>query len=118
MQHECNCPVCGAPAASIPLQILPERGMVIVNSKFVLLTTQEMELLSRLAKVFPRVLSKETALDHLYQLDPDGEAEMKIVDVLICKIRKKVEPLGLRIYTQWGKGYALAAPVRIAGEAA
>jgi len=92
--------------------------MVIANGKFVTISGQEMELLALLAKLFPRVLTKEAALDHLYQLDPDGEAEAKIVDVLICKIRRKVQPLGLRIDTHWGKGYALAAPVRVAQAAA
>jgi DNA-binding response OmpR family regulator len=116
--HECTCPVCGHAITELPVQILPERGMVIANGKFVRLPAQEMELLALLAKVFPRVLTKEAALDHLYQLDPDGEAEMKIVDVLICKIRRKVEPLGLRIDTQWGRGFALAAPLRVSGASA
>lgn len=91
--------------------------MVIVNDKFITLTSQEMTLLERLAEIFPRLLSRESAVDYLYQLDPDGQAEAKIIDVLICKIRRKVEPLGLRIDTQWGKGYALASPIRIAKSA-
>ena len=117
MPLECVCPVCGTVGVVIPIQILPERGMVIANGKFVTLSGHEMALLELLAKSFPRVLTKESALDHIYQLDPDGEPEIKIIDVYICKIRKKVEPLGLRIDTQWGKGYALAAPLRIAGAA-
>ncbi len=31
----------------------------------------------------------------------------KIVAVLICKIRRKVEPFGVKIDTIWGRGYAL-----------
>jgi DNA-binding response OmpR family regulator len=116
--HDCTCPVCGSSVADIPLQILPERGMVIAGSKFVVLTGQQMALLAKLAEIFPRVLTKEAALDFLYQLDPDGEAEAKIVDVLVCHIRRKVKPLGLRIDTQWGKGYALSMPVHTAGKAA
>lgn len=118
MPHECACPICGTPVSDLPLQILPERGMVIANGRFVTISGQEMQLLALLARIFPRVLTKEAALDHLYQLNPEGEAEAKILDVIICKIRRKVQPLGLRIDTQWGIGYALAAPVRISGEAA
>ena len=40
------------------------------------------------------------------------EAEMKIVDVFICKIRKKLGPFGIVIETLWGRGYALEAESR------
>lgn len=29
----------------------------------------------------------------------------KIIDVYICRIRKKIKPLGLEIHTIWGEGY-------------
>jgi len=35
------------------------------------------------------------------------DAEVKILDVFICKIRKKLEPFGIVIETVWGKGYTL-----------
>lgn len=113
MQLEHQCPVCGsALEVQLPVTFVPERGMVIANDRFAVLTTQEMHLVQRLVEVFPRVLTKEAALDWLYQLDPDGEAEIKIVDVLICKARKKLTGLGVRIDTIWGKGYALALTER------
>ncbi len=37
------------------------------------------------------------------RLQPDS----KIVPVLICKIRAKVRPFGVKIDTIWGRGYAL-----------
>ena len=37
------------------------------------------------------------------------EAEIKIVDVWICKIRKKVKAYGIEVQTQWGQGYFLTA---------
>lgn len=36
---------------------------------------------------------------------PKVETEPKIVDVVICKLRKKLEPLGLKIETVWSCGY-------------
>lgn len=48
---------------------------------------------------------KETVMLAVYQ-DMDTP-EIKIVDVFICKIRKKLEPFGLGIETRWGLGYYL-----------
>ena len=120
MQHECACPVCGSLITEMPITILPERGMVIANGKFAVLTGYEVLLIQRLAEVFPRVLTKEAALEWLYQINSGEEPEIKIIDVYICKARKKLTPIGVRIDTMWGKGYALAVSEkpRIIAEAA
>lgn len=112
MQPSCTCPLCGSVVAEIPLSILPERGMVVANGKFAVLTGYEALLLQRLAEVFPRVLTKEDLLSWMYQISPDKEPELKIIDVYVCKIRKKIEPIGVRIDTIWGKGYALGVMVK------
>lgn len=56
-------------------------------------------------------LSKEVFLNHLYgDLD---EPEGKIIDVFICKLRKKLaNASGGHDYieTIWGRGYALREP--------
>lgn len=43
---------------------------------------------------------------------PKVETEPKIVDVVICKLRKKLEPLGLKIETVWSCGYFMSAEHR------
>lgn len=109
MQPDCTCPVCGQAITDMPVTILPERGMVVANGKFAILTGSEVLLLQRLAEVFPRVLTKEAALEWMYQFaSEDDEPEIKIIDVYICKARKKLDAIGVRIDTIWGKGYALA----------
>lgn len=120
MQHNVCCPLCGSIVSDMPVSILPERGMVVANGKFVVLTGHEVLLLQRLAEVFPRILTKEAALEWMYQITPDKEPEMKIIDVYICKARKKLTPIGVRIDTVWGKGYALAVATKpqIVSEAA
>jgi two-component system cell cycle response regulator CtrA len=35
------------------------------------------------------------------------QATPKIVDVFICKLRKKLAPFGLEVGTDWGRGYFL-----------
>lgn len=56
-----------------------------------------------------RLCTKEYLLDCLYAMDPDGEAQIKIIDVFICKIRKKLNHLGFDIETVWGRGYRFHA---------
>jgi two-component system cell cycle response regulator CtrA len=48
----------------------------------------------------------------LYAERPDHEPNDKIVDVLICKIRKKLKPYGVVIKTVWGAGYELTPESR------
>lgn len=51
----------------------------------------------------PRKLTFHLAL---YGNRPDGdEVDVKIVDVMLCKLRKKLKPLGVEIGTEWGEGY-------------
>lgn len=54
-----------------------------------------------------KVASKQSIMAALYSDRPDDDPEMKIVDVFICKLRKKVKPFGVEIQTVWGHGYAL-----------
>lgn len=53
------------------------------------------------------VVSREALHGALYALDPGEGAEMKIIDVFICKIRKQLAPLGVEIESRWGQGYEL-----------
>lgn len=112
MQPDCQCPLCGSIVEDIPISLLPERGMVVAGGKFVILTGHESMLLQRLIEVFPRVLTKEAALEWMYQINPDKEPEIKIIDVYICKARKKLDLIGVRIDTVWGKGYALSGSIK------
>ena len=108
MRPDNTCPICGSTVGDLPITILPERGMVVANGKFAILPSSEMNLLARMAEIYPRILSRESAMDWLYQLDPNSDVQIKIIDVFVCKLRKKLHPLGVRIDTTWGKGYALA----------
>ncbi|OYY04543.1 MAG: two-component system response regulator [Acidocella sp. 35-58-6] len=69
------------------------------------LTKKEYQIAEILALRKGAVLSKEAILDHLYGgLD---EPNPKIIDVFICKIRKKLQMLGVEdfVETNWGRGY-------------
>jgi two-component system cell cycle response regulator CtrA len=53
--------------------------------------------------------SKSQMMDELYG-DAILQPEIKIIDVLVCKIRKKLKPFGIEISTHWGRGYYLSEP--------
>lgn len=78
---------------------------IFVAGREVTLTKKEYQIVEILALRKGCVLSKEAILDHLYGgLD---EPNPKIIDVFICKIRKKLLALGADdlIETNWGRGY-------------
>jgi two-component system cell cycle response regulator CtrA len=78
---------------------------IFVGDLEVTLTKKEYQIVEILALRKGCVLSKEAILDHLYGgLD---EPNPKIIDVFICKIRKKMLALGADdlIETNWGRGY-------------
>jgi two-component system cell cycle response regulator CtrA len=95
-------------------------GKVVVNldaktvdaeGQRVRLTSKEYQLMELLSLRKGTTLTKEMFLNHLYGgLD---EPELKIIDVFICKLRKKLAAAtGGENYieTVWGRGYVLRDP--------
>jgi two-component system cell cycle response regulator CtrA len=54
------------------------------------------------------VVRKDAMLSQLYSID-EAEPDQKIIDVFICKLRKKLAAAGAAglISTVWGAGYRL-----------
>ncbi len=93
-----------------PLVLNLDRQEVIVHGKPVHLTSKEYAILELLVLRKGMALTKEAFLNHLYGgLD---EPEIKIIDVFICKLRKKLAQAGAQdlIGTIWGRGYILRHP--------
>lgn len=59
-------------------------------------------------------LVRRTAMMEALYLHKQDEAEIKIVDVWICKIRRKLKPYGIDIMVQWGQGYYLTPAAKAA----
>jgi DNA-binding response OmpR family regulator len=75
------------------------------------------QLLIMLADGKPR--NKERLHAALYYRRPDIDApDTKIMDGLVCKLRKHVEPFGVQISTVWGNGYRLTAGLDVVRAAA
>jgi two-component system cell cycle response regulator CtrA len=89
------------------LQLSLDSREVTVDGRQVHLTGKEYAILELLVLRKGMVLTKEAFLNHLY--GGMDEPEMKIIDVFICKLRKKLAQAGADglIGTVWGRGYMI-----------
>ena len=87
---------------------------VDVEGKTVHLTGKEYQMLELLSLRKGTTLTKEMFLNHLY--GGMDEPELKIIDVFICKLRKKLAEAtegANYIETVWGRGYVLREPIPV-----
>jgi two-component system cell cycle response regulator CtrA len=99
-------------AASIievgPMAINLDTKVVAVSGQPVHLTGKEFQMLELMTLRKGSLITKEMFLNHLY--GGMDEPEIKIIDVFICKLRKKLDAAGgwgHLIGTVWGRGYVL-----------
>jgi two-component system cell cycle response regulator CtrA len=93
------------------VQVNLDAKTVDVDGAAVHLTGKEYQMLELLSLRKGTTLTKEMFLNHLY--GGMDEPELKIIDVFICKLRKKLaEATGGQNYieTVWGRGYVLREP--------
>ena len=100
-----------------PLLLNLDSHEVLVGDQPVHLTGKEYAILELLVLRKGMVLTKEAFLNHLY--GGMDEPEMKIIDVFICKLRKKLTNAGADnlIGTVWGRGYMIREAARQVVEA-
>ncbi|TNC69488.1 response regulator transcription factor CtrA [Rubellimicrobium roseum] len=82
------------------------------------LTGKEYQMLELLSLRKGTTLTKEMFLNHLY--GGMDEPELKIIDVFICKLRKKLANANSgdsHIETVWGRGYVLRDPEPVTRDA-
>ena len=87
---------------------------VEVDGSRVHLTGKEYQMLELLSLRKGTTLTKEMFLNHLY--GGMDEPELKIIDVFICKLRKKLANASNGknyIETVWGRGYVLREPTEV-----
>src|SRR3546814_522122 len=94
------------------LSVNLESQTVEVDGKALHLTGKEYGILELLSLRKGTTLTKEMFLNHLY--GGMDEPELKIIDVFVCKLRKKLAlATGGENYieTVWGRGYVLRDPL-------
>lgn len=92
-----------------PLTIDFSAHHALCNGQRIPLTSKEYACLEFLASRRGTTVTKEMFLAHLYA--GRDEPEMKIIDVFICKLRRKLLEAGAPpiIKTIWGRGYTIPA---------
>jgi two-component system cell cycle response regulator CtrA len=84
----------------------PETGVVQSPAGILSFSKMEANLLHLIALRAGSTVTKQMAMDYLY--GGRDEPELKIVDVFVCKIRKKLDPIlgGVDVIrTVWGRGW-------------
>lgn len=103
--------VCERRFAGLPSNIIEVDDMVVdlttesvwIGGESIHLTRTEWRFLRTLITRPNRIITKDAMLSQLYD-NPDGEPQCKIVDVFLCKLRKKLGENGDKIVTVWGQG--------------
>lgn len=87
---------------------------VTVSGSTLKLTNKEYSILEILVLKQGHILNKESFLSHLYDESCSEQPGDKIVDVFMCKLRKKIQNAHPNasnyIETVWGRGYMLVDP--------
>ena len=93
-----------------PLRLNIDTSEVTIGGRLIELTCKEYSILEQLALRRGTVQTKEAFLNSLY--GGKDEPEGKIIDVFVCKLRKKLALAGADniIHTIWGRGYTIDEP--------
>ena len=93
-----------------PVELSLDRHEVRVNGQKLSVSRREFGVLELLFLKQGVILNKNAFLNHLYT--GMEEPEMKTIDVIICRLRKKLAIAGVPnlIDTVWGCGYILREP--------
>lgn len=91
-----------------PLQVMMERRQVLAHGQKLHLGPTEYRLLELLVRRHGMAVPRETCLDYLYA--GKEEPELKAIDVLVWRLRKKLTAHGCGnvIHNVWGLGFKLA----------
>jgi DNA-binding winged helix-turn-helix (wHTH) protein len=105
-----QCPCCGGAIDPLAVTIDRSRRVIAHSGGVAYVTGTELRLFLLLYESYPKAVNKTALFDGLYsQRHADADIpDPKILDILICKLRKVLDPIGIVIETMWGEGYGLA----------
>ena len=103
----------GSGNRAVEFRLNPDTETLDVNGQRVRLTQKEYEVLELICTHKGVTLSKQMILNHLY--GGTYEPGQKVIDVFICRIRKKLQAItdDDPIKTVWGRGYMLADQIEL-----
>lgn len=85
-------------------------GELRFEDRSVFLTRRLAKLADILAVAMPATVAHETATAKMWgdkEIDVDGNLK-----VAVCHLRKEIEPAGITIVSNWGRGYRMAVLFR------
>lgn len=88
------------------LTLDPERQLLRVDGRHVHISPKECTMLEVLMTRQGRVITKDQMFDHIYSGELD-EPEVKILDVFMCRLRRKLMEHSHLIETVWGRGWRM-----------
>jgi two-component system OmpR family response regulator len=88
-----------------PIKFDVSSRTVMVNDQAVEFSARELAVLELLLQRPGRVVSKEQLMEHMYGWDND--VSLNAIEVMVHRLRKRLEPFGAGIRTVRGLGYLL-----------
>ncbi len=88
-----------------PVRMDTASRCITINGEAIEFSSRELAVFELLLQRPGRVVSKEQLLDHMYGFDQ--EVSQNAIEVLMHRLRKKIEPYGLSVRTIRGLGYLL-----------
>lgn len=103
-----HCSMCGQEMKSPPNLIINNAGLWW-NGQQVRLSKTENIIVGYLYSHVTNAVAKSTLWEYIYQLEPSDWPSPDVLNVLIFRIRKKIEAIGapIKIKTVWGFGWVL-----------
>ncbi|HWY14413.1 MAG TPA: winged helix-turn-helix domain-containing protein [Rhizomicrobium sp.] len=104
------CPACHQPLPDFDgLSANPDTHEVIFRGQRARLSGTEYRFFTILYERRGRIIDKGVLYDMIYAALPDcDQPDAKLVDIWVCKLRRKLRPIGVEIVTAWGRGYGLS----------
>lgn len=103
------CPTCGQALAQERLIIDLNANCVAMGGVRVHLAPREAEILSVLQAHYPKFVRDEYLEACVVGIDEDSKSR-SWASIYIFKLRKKLQPFGVKINNQFGVGYQLEMP--------
>ena len=102
-----DCPTCGQRLPRVTVRIDAGAQIVVASGRYTILTETEFLIFEALYTAPGKTATREMLANGIYSLRPNDEPDLKILDVYICKIRRKIEGMGIEIRTVWGQGWRM-----------